>query len=179
MAAGSADGQAAVRRATRADLEGYRRCIGRVAAERRWLVFVDTPPPDAIHQHVGGMIDRGLPVLVAIERTGDVVGWCDIYIPPFNPVREGFDHVGVLGMGLDAGWRGQGLGGRLLAAALAAAEALRIERVELEVFATNTRARQLYERHGFVVEGVRRRARKLDGRHEDVIMMGRLAPGPV
>jgi len=51
---------------------------------------------------------------------------------------------------------------------------LRIERVELEVFAGNDRARRLYERHGFVVEGVRRGARKLDGRREDVIVMGRL-----
>lgn len=169
---------AVVRRATRADLEGYRRCIGRVAAERRWLVFVDTPPPDAIHQHVGGMIDRGLPVFVAVAAGGEVVGWCDIHLPPFNPVREGFDHVGVLGMGLDAAWRGRGLGARLIGAALAAAEALRIERVELDVFAGNERARRLYASHGFVVEGVRRRARKLDGRHEDVIIMGRLAGAP-
>lgn len=166
--------EAIVRPATRADLEGYRRCIGRVAAERRWLVFVDTPPPDALHQHVGGMIDRGLPVFVAVAADGIVVGWCDIHVPPFNPVRAGFDHVGVLGMGLDADWRGRGLGGRLLAAALAAAEALRIERVELDVFAANERARHLYERHGFVVEGVRRRARKLDDRYEDVIAMARL-----
>lgn len=179
MDAGLADGQAVVRRAVRADLEGYRHCIGRVAAERRWLVFVDTPPPDAVHQYVGDMIDRGLPVFVAAGPDGGIVGWCDIHIPPFNPVREGFDHVGVLGMGLDAGWRGRGLGDRLIGAALVAAEGLRIERVELEVFATNERARRLYERHGFVVEGTRRRARKLDGRHEDVIIMGRLAPGPV
>jgi RimJ/RimL family protein N-acetyltransferase len=166
--------EAVVRRAMRADLEGYRRCIGRVAAERRWLVFVDTPPPDSFHQHVGGLIDRGLPAFVAVTAAGEVVGWCDIHVPPFNPVREGFDHVGVLGMGLDAAWRGLGLGDRLMAAALAAAEALRIERVELDVFAGNDRARRLYERHGFVVEGVRRQARKLDGRHEDVIVMGRL-----
>lgn len=166
--------EAVVRPATRGDLEGYRRCIGRVAAERRWLVFVDTPPPDAIHQHVGGMIDRGLPVFVAATADGAIVGWCDIHSPPFNPVREGFEHVGVLGMGLDADWRGRGLGDRLLTAALIAAEALRIERVELDVFAGNERARHLYIRHGFVVEGVRRRARKLDGRHEDVIVMGRI-----
>ncbi len=163
-----------VRRATRADLEGYRRCIGRVAAERRWLVFVDTPPPDAFHQHVGGIIDRGLPAFVAVTADDGVVGWCDIYTPPFNPVREGFDHVGVLGMGIDTAWRGRGVGDRLIAASLAAAEALGIERVELDVFAGNDRARRLYERHGFVVEGVRRGARKLAGRHEDVIVMGRL-----
>lgn len=167
-------GDAVVRAATRGDLEGYRRCIGRVAAERRWLVFVDTPPPDAIHQHVGGMIDRGLPVFVAVTPEGGIVGWCDIHVPPFNPVREGFDHVGVLGMGLDADWRGRGLGDRLIAAALAAADGLGIERVELDVFAGNDRARRLYIRHGFVVEGMRRQARKLDGRYEDVIVMGRL-----
>ena len=43
--------------------------------------------------------------------------------------------------------------------------------VELGVFAGNTRAIQLYEQLGFAHEGVRRRARKLDGMYEDNVMM--------
>ena len=46
-----------------------------------------------------------------------------------------------------------------------------LERVELEVFASNRVARQLYEQYGFSVEGTLRRARKLDGEYDDVIIM--------
>jgi ribosomal protein S18 acetylase RimI-like enzyme len=67
--------------------------------------------------------------------------------------------------------RGRGVGRRLAEAAIAAAKAQGAERIELEVFASNTRAITLYETLGFVREGVRRRARKLDGEYDDVVLM--------
>lgn len=48
-------------------------------------------------------------------------------------------------------------------------------RVELEVFASNTRAIRLFEGVGFAREGVKRQARLLDGRADDVVCMARLA----
>jgi hypothetical protein len=45
------------------------------------------------------------------------------------------------------------------------------ERIELEVFASNARALALYDKLGFVREGVRRRARKLGGEYDDVVLM--------
>ena len=47
-----------------------------------------------------------------------------------------------------------------------------MEKLELQVYASNVAARRLYERFGFVVEGTRVRARKLDGKYDDVILMG-------
>jgi hypothetical protein len=49
-----------------------------------------------------------------------------------------------------------------------------VERIELEVFASNATAIALYRRLGFVTEGVRRRARMLDGQHDDNLMMALL-----
>jgi RimJ/RimL family protein N-acetyltransferase len=49
-----------------------------------------------------------------------------------------------------------------------------LERIELEVFASNTRAFALYEKLGFVTEGVKRRARKLDGQYDDNVLMALL-----
>ena len=46
-----------------------------------------------------------------------------------------------------------------------------LERVELEVFASNRPAIRLYESLGFVVEGIKRRGRKLDGAYDDVLEM--------
>ncbi len=49
-------------------------------------------------------------------------------------------------------------------------------RVELGVYAFNPRARHVYERAGFVVEGVRRAALVFDGEHVDEITMSVLRP---
>ena len=99
-----------------------------------------------------------------------VVGWCDIVRVPM----EGFTHTGRLGMGLLAPYRGQGIGRRLAAAAIEAARAAGMERIELEVLATNVNAIRLYEKLGFVHEGVKRRARLLDGAWDDNVMMALL-----
>ena len=44
---------------------------------------------------------------------------------------------------------------------------LGMERVDLEVFASNEAAIALYPKFGFVVEGMKKRARKLDGKYDD------------
>jgi RimJ/RimL family protein N-acetyltransferase len=51
-----------------------------------------------------------------------------------------------------------------------------LHRVELEVHAFNRRAQHVYQRLGFVVEGVRRQALRWDERWHDTIVMGLLAP---
>lgn len=80
------------------------------------------------------------------------------------PIAEG--HI--------ASFREQGLGRRLILAALDRAREIGIERVEWTVYASNQRAIRLYESVGFVREGVKRKGRKLDGEHEDVLMMAKL-----
>ncbi|WP_298460106.1 GNAT family N-acetyltransferase [uncultured Cellulomonas sp.] len=49
-------------------------------------------------------------------------------------------------------------------------------RVELGVYTVNPRARHVYERAGFVVEGVRRAALVFDGERVDEVMMAALRP---
>jgi RimJ/RimL family protein N-acetyltransferase len=56
-------------------------------------------------------------------------------------------------------------------AALDRAKAVGIERVELDVYSSNGRAKALYDALGFIEEGRRVGARKLDGLTEDLILM--------
>ena len=74
-------------------------------------------------------------------------------------------------MGVMHGFRGQGYGTRLMEATILAAKEYGIERVELEVYASNVPAIRLYEKRGFVHEGVKKNARKLDGQYDDVLLM--------
>jgi RimJ/RimL family protein N-acetyltransferase len=52
---------------------------------------------------------------------------------------------------------------------------MNLQRIELNVFETNPRARRAYEKVGFVVEGTRRRSQFVGGRHVGSYMMGLLA----
>jgi ribosomal protein S18 acetylase RimI-like enzyme len=157
-----------VRSATLEDLAGYHVCVASVAAERRYIAVVEAPPLADAERLMRTLLDAGYPLLVAAD--GDrVVGWCDVM--PREP--EGFRHIGGLGMGLRAEARGLGVGSRLLEEALSLSSCLGLEKVELQVYASNTPARKLYEKFGFVVEGVRVRARKLDDAYDDIVHMAR------
>ena len=69
---------------------------------------------------------------------------------------------------------GRGLGRRLLDALEADARERGIHRLGLGVLASNVRAIALYERAGFVREGVRRHATRLRSGYVDELMMGKL-----
>jgi RimJ/RimL family protein N-acetyltransferase len=72
--------------------------------------------------------------------------------------------------------RGRGLGTEATRLALRHAfETVGLHRVELEVYAFNPRARAVYEKVGFVREGVRRDALRWDGEWVDAVTMSVLA----
>jgi RimJ/RimL family protein N-acetyltransferase len=112
------------------------------------------------------VLEARYPFLVVTERS-TIVGWCDVA----RREREGFRHTAELGMGLSAKMRGLGLGSRLLKAIIVLSRRRGIEKLELQVYASNVPARGLYRKFGFKVEGRRVRARKLDGRYDDVVLM--------
>jgi RimJ/RimL family protein N-acetyltransferase len=151
-------------------VEGFNAAVTVVARERRYLGMVDGMPLEASREFVRATLAGGGVHLVAVALDGAVVGWCDIH----RSSREGFRHAGGVGMGLLPAYRGRGLGRRLLEGAIDACWAAGMERIELEVFASNARAIALYEKLGFVTEGVKRRARKLDGETDDNVMMALL-----
>lgn len=146
---------------------GFQACVDAVARERRYLGFTEGPPLPVSEEFVRNVLAAGGVHMVAIDPTRKVVGWCDIV----RDSREGFRHSGQFGIGLLPEFRARGLGRTLARTALDAAWERGMERVALVVFASNQRAIGLYERLGFTHEGVRRRARKLDGRYDDEVMM--------
>lgn len=159
---------------TEAYIDGYNACLTSVALERRWLGFVEPADLERSRRFVQHNLAEGNPHVVALD--GDqVVGWCDIT----RDELEGFQHAGTLGMGVQKQYRGQGIGERLARAALQQAQAAGLERVDLDVFASNHAAIKLYEKLGFVAEGFHPRARKLDGQYDDLISMALIFDAPV
>ena len=147
-------------------IDGFHRALDFVARERRYLAFLEAPPPDKTRAFVLDHIKHGHPQFVVLSA-GEVVGWCDV-TPKDRPT---YAHTGVLGMGLLPPFRGQGIGAGLIRRTLAAAKAFGFHRVELTVWQSNTSAIELYKKVGFEKEGVQRDAIHVDGVYEDLILM--------
>lgn len=78
---------------------------------------------------------------------------------------------------LRPGGRDRGLGSEVTRLTVDHAFATtQLHRLELEVFAFNPRAQRVYEKAGFVVEGVRRDALHFDGAFVDAVVMSILRP---
>jgi ribosomal protein S18 acetylase RimI-like enzyme len=124
-----------------------------------------TPPPGTPFFE-----DHGRPedILVA-EASGAVVGY--IHLGPPTPVPSNRHVLMIRGLVVDPARRGEGLGRRLVDAAVREARGRGARRITLRVLASNTAARGLYEAAGFVVEGVLREEFLLDRRYVDDILM--------
>lgn len=147
-------------------IDSFRLALDIVSRERKYLSRFEAPPPERMRVFILDMIKGGHPQFVAVVGP-DVVGWCDIR----RREIDSHAHRGTLGMGIVPGYRGQGLGTRLIKATLDAARAAGLRRIELDVHADNPRAIALYEKVGFVREGIARDAVRIDGRYIDSIGM--------
>lgn len=86
-------------------------------------------------------------------------------------------HVRTIGLSVDPDYAGQGIGSQLLRAAIDLADNwLNVTRLSLGVYSHNQRAIDLYERHGFIKEGLSRGISFGHGRYLDSLEMARLHP---
>lgn len=148
-------------------VESFHKCLETVASERKYLGYVNAPSLEDTRENILTHIQRNTPRYIAIKDE-KVVGWCEV-LP--NQL-EGFRHSGKINtMGVAEAYRGQGIGKKLMTTTLQAAEKFGMERVELLVYASNVDAIGFYEKIGFVCEGTKKKARKLDGEYDDVNIM--------
>jgi RimJ/RimL family protein N-acetyltransferase len=114
--------------------------------------------------------DRPDVVIFAIRTVadGELIGTCQLLrIDPRHSTAELQIRIGV------SAARGQGYGTEAVRCLLMHAfRDLGLARVQLHVFATNTRAIRAYEKAGMRREGVLRSAAFIDGQRCDVVVMG-------
>jgi RimJ/RimL family protein N-acetyltransferase len=105
-----------------------------------------------------------------------IVGEIDLRGGRFRADR----HSAMLGISVHQGWRGMGVGSRLMETALDwAREESPLQRIELHVIIENEPAIHLYRKFGFEVEGQRRRLIYREGRYLDDLIMAVWLKGPV
>jgi len=110
------------------------------------------------------------PVVIA-ESGGQAVGWASLN--RFNP-RPAYDHVADISVYVERGWRGRGIGRRLIERLVELGREHAYHKLVLAAFPFNAAGMALYERCGFRTVGVYREQGLLDGAWVDVIVMERL-----
>jgi len=106
---------------------------------------------------------KGTSFGVAAFHNGRLVGNCEVSRGTFQDTR----HSGTLGIAIVDGYRGAGLGRRMLEVLLAASKKGGVSLVELAVLSINRRAIRLYRDLGFTKYGtipgkIRRGSRRID-----------------
>jgi RimJ/RimL family protein N-acetyltransferase len=153
--------QFTVRPAAAADAQAMAECFAAVAAERSGIA---TEPPIDIDERAAQFARTATGSLVAVAD-GQIVGMIQV-----EASRHGFGEIGML---VDRGWRGRGIGLALVQAAIRWARGQGLHKLCLEVFAQNTAAIALYRKSGFVEEGRRTgQYRRANGELWDAIIMG-------
>jgi RimJ/RimL family protein N-acetyltransferase len=153
-----------VREATAADFDDWFRLYDSVAAEGRWIA--GEAPSDRVERQRAFQTYLGEPSAVSLlaEAEGGLVGSLGVAV-----------HGGVaeLGMMVDAGWRGRGVGSALMEVCIDWAAGYGAHKVMLEVWPHNATAAALYRKFGFEQEGVlKRQYRRRNGELWDAVRMG-------
>jgi len=144
--------------------------IWRIARQEGVLETILALPSDRLERRRQQLSELGPDehYLVA-ETDGEVVGLAGLVVG-----HGRLRHGGHLFVYVDQQHQARGIGTRLIAALLDLADNwLLLRRVELTVLVKNERARQLYERLGFVVEGRRKYSVIAAGEIADEWLMAR------
>lgn len=125
---------------------------------------------DWFEQHVPGVYP-----LWVVDGVDGIAAW--LSFSPFHS-RAAYRHSAELGIYVDAGQRGAGLGAKLLSAALAQAPQLGFDNLIGLIFAHNTPSLRLFEKFGFAQWGLLPRVALLDTVERDLVIVGRrIGPG--
>jgi ribosomal protein S18 acetylase RimI-like enzyme len=153
--------QFTVRPASAGDAKAMAELYAAVAGERDAIA---TEPPVDVDER-STQFARTVAGSVVAVAGGQVIGMLHV-----EASRHGFGEIGML---VDRGWRGRGVGSALMRAAIGLAREQGLHKLSLEVFVHNTAAIALYRKCGFVEEGRRaRHYRRASGELWDSIIMG-------
>jgi ribosomal protein S18 acetylase RimI-like enzyme len=156
-----------IRPARQEDLSGTVGAIRQVTHEMSYIeaesVADELDHEDVLLRH--NEIESRMFFVATVED--DVVGWAHLNAPEL----EKLSHTAELTVGVLEGYRGQGIGSRLLERALEWADEQNYEKLYQSVPSTNEQAIEFFEDRGWTVEAVRENHYKLGDEYIDEVMM--------
>ncbi|WP_188431839.1 GNAT family N-acetyltransferase [Kroppenstedtia guangzhouensis] len=159
-----------IRQARGEDAPELRKRLARVVREKVYLDEAPDSLPDSREQEeeIEQIQDSG-GLYAVVKVDGIIAGTARLR----RGSRGISDHTAAFRTWIIPGYRGMGLGKKLMEYTIDWAKVNGIEKINLDVWSNNDRAIRLYQKYGFRLEGRRRRQAILNGEYVDEIFMSR------
>lgn len=108
-------------------------------------------------------------LLVAVDKE-NIVGFLSAQRGKARKIK----HIAYIVVGIREDFRGQGIGKKLFSELDLWARENKILRLELTVMCPNNIAKNLYEKNGFEIEGIKRKSIFMDGQYIDEYYMAKI-----
>jgi putative acetyltransferase len=136
----------------------------------RYLNLIPPVPPESTRAFLE-KTRTGEASMLCIRKNDRIIGATGLV---YNPQKTKISHTAAFYLYLEPAFWGRGIGRVALQHLLEIARNEGLIRVECQVSGENDRALRLYERVGFVREGLKKKAFCDDGEFSDMVVMGRL-----
>ncbi|WP_026693849.1 arsinothricin resistance N-acetyltransferase ArsN1 family A [Peribacillus kribbensis] len=108
---------------------------------------------------------------IVAQNDGEIVGWASLNV--YN-ARAAYKGVADLSVYIKRGYRGKGIGGRLITSIEDLAQENEFHKIILSTFPFNELGQGLYKKKGYRIVGVYENQGILDGHYVDVMAMEKL-----
>ncbi len=154
------------------DAENYLDMLLNLDKETKYMLFEPYERPTDINI-TKSIIDRSINgdnlILVATHENS-IVGFISVQ----RGVQRRIRHTAYIVVGIRENFRGKGIGSKLFNKLDLWARDNNIKRLELSVICSNVVAKHLYEKSGFMVEGIKKNSMIIDGKYVDEFCMAKL-----
>ena len=154
------------------DADNYLDMLLNLDKETKFMMFEPGERPSDINI-VKNIIEKSVNgddlILVATDEE-NIVGFLSLERGEYKRIR----HTGHVVVGIREKYRGMGIGSELFSKMDTWAIENKITRLELSVICSNTISKHLYEKNGFIVEGIKKNAMIIDDKYVDVFSMAKI-----
>lgn len=154
------------------DAEKFLEMLLALDKETKYMMFEPNERPKDIGI-AKGMINQSIQgnnlLLIATEEA-EIVGFLSAQRGNFNKIK----HTAYIVVGIREKYRGKGIGKKLFHELDLWARINKISRLELTVMCPNIIAKNLYEKSGFKIEGIKRNSVFVDGKYIDEYYMAKI-----
>lgn len=140
--------------------------------ETEYMLFESDERPNDVNR-VKAMINQsanGDNLLLIATEEDDIIG----FLSAQRGIPRKIKHTAYIVVGIREKFRGKGIGKKLFLELDLWAKENNISRLELTVMCPNSIAKQLYEKNGFEVEGIKRNSIFMNGKYIDEYYMSKI-----
>lgn len=163
--------QLVIREAGSKDAKGIIKLISDVGREKIYMVSETINWTEEEERQLIKRLDHDKELILVADYGGKIIG-CLTLFRYYGGRSPKVQHIGEIGISIDAQFRNMGIGTKLFEYTIAWAKQRNYKKLCLSVFSTNKNAIHLYKKFGFQEEGRRKCQFKIGNEYVDEVLMG-------